>query len=61
MNCSVASAQRHAYVDAELAPAERVAFEAHLAACPACRAEVEGLRALLAAAAALPAAAPLAT
>jgi predicted anti-sigma-YlaC factor YlaD len=47
------------FVDGQLADAgegERV--EAHLAACPGCRAEEAGLRALLAEAAALPAAVP---
>ncbi len=54
MNCSVASAQRHAYVDGELAPAERLAFETHLAGCATCRAEIDALRGLLAGARALP-------
>lgn len=33
-----------AYVCGDLAPAERAAFEAHLAQCPACRAEVDALQ-----------------
>lgn len=42
------------HVDGLLPAPEAAAVEAHLAACAACRAEVEGLRALLAGAAALP-------
>lgn len=42
------------HVDGLLPAPEAAAVEAHLAACAACRAEVEGLRALLAAASALP-------
>jgi anti-sigma factor RsiW len=42
------------YVDAELAPTERAACEAHLRACADCRAVVADLRGLVAAARALP-------
>ncbi len=42
------------HVDGLLSAPAAAAVEAHLAACAACRAEVEGLRALLAGAAALP-------
>ena len=42
------------YVDGELTAPERAGVEAHLAACTACRAEVEGLRDLLRHVAGLP-------
>jgi anti-sigma-K factor RskA len=42
------------YVDGQLESAEASALESHLAGCPACRAELEGLRALLVRAKALP-------
>ncbi len=46
------------FLDGELAPAERVALEVHLADCAECRALLADLRALVAQARALPARAP---
>lgn len=43
-----------AYLDGELAPAERSAVEAHLADCPGCRAHISELRATAALIASLP-------
>jgi anti-sigma factor RsiW len=47
------------YLDDELAPAERAAVEAHLAACRECAVTLEELRAVVARAAALPARPPV--
>jgi anti-sigma factor RsiW len=54
MDCATALTLLDEHVDGTLAPPERTALEAHLAACPACRAELGALRSLLAEAAALP-------
>lgn len=43
MNCALMPYDLHAYVDGELAPAETLAFEAHLVECAACRQEFEAL------------------
>lgn len=54
MNCTAVRAQLDDFVDDTLSPADRSAIEAHLSTCASCRAEVEELRRLIAAAAALP-------
>ena len=46
------------YLDDELSPGERAAFEAHLPTCGACSTTIEELRRVIARAGALPAAAP---
>jgi len=48
-NCERSRELAQAYLDGSLAPAERVAFEHHLAACPACRRVVASYRRLFAA------------
>lgn len=58
MNCREARSRIDEDLDGELAPSERAELEAHLRACARCRREAEGLRALLAEAAALPARVP---
>jgi len=49
MNCERSRELAQAYLDGSLAPAERVAFEHHLGACPACRRVVASYRRLFAA------------
>jgi anti-sigma factor RsiW len=46
MDCKKFKARLHAYLDGELTPAEREAFDLHVLDCPVCRAEVEGYRGL---------------
>jgi hypothetical protein len=48
MNCSDYSARLQDYVDHELGSAETRTFEAHLAGCASCRAQLEALKNLLA-------------
>jgi len=48
-NCERSRELAQAYLDGSLAPAERVAFEHHLAACPPCRRVVASYRRLFAA------------
>ncbi|MBI4869895.1 MAG: zf-HC2 domain-containing protein [Candidatus Wallbacteria bacterium] len=45
--CDFYRTQLSAYVDEELGRSERASLEAHLAACPGCGAELEGLRGLV--------------
>jgi|GEM_PF-595713 len=55
MTVDCLSAERvYEYLEGGLSPVERASFEAHLAACPACRAAVETRRRIAEAAAALP-------
>jgi len=54
MNCGEARLLLDDLLDGTIAGDRRRALEAHLAGCEACRSEAEGLRALLAGAAALP-------
>jgi hypothetical protein len=54
MDCAVVSARLDDFVDGELPAVEREALAAHVATCERCRAELDGLRKLLAAAGALP-------
>ncbi|MES2694207.1 MAG: zf-HC2 domain-containing protein, partial [Verrucomicrobiota bacterium] len=51
MNCQHCSEQLHDYAAAphSLAAADRLALEAHLTTCPACRAELDSVRRLRAA------------
>lgn len=53
MNCTDCRGKLNDYVDRALPPTEAGAVEAHVAGCPGCRREVEGLRTLLANARAL--------
>lgn len=46
MNDCEHTREAHAYCDGELSPEEAARFEAHLADCAACRAELEAARAL---------------
>ncbi len=46
MECSQASGRLSAYLDGEIAAAERGAIEQHVRACPACEAELAALRRL---------------
>ena len=54
MNCETVLERLDDYLEGVLAPGERAELERHLGDCGACRGEAEGLRALLAAARALP-------
>ena len=54
MNCSDWNEKLHDHVDGTLAHADTAALGAHLATCPACRAQLASLRALRAAAKNLP-------
>jgi anti-sigma factor RsiW len=54
LTCDQASELLTAYLDGELADAERAAVEAHLSGCPACQSRVEALRSAIAALATLP-------
>jgi anti-sigma factor RsiW len=47
--CPRTAAQADAHVDGELSPSAAAALDAHLRACPPCRAYVHALRGLLAA------------
>lgn len=55
MKCRDCSEKLSDYVDGALTPAEASAMESHVAACPACQAELASLRELLDSAHALPA------
>jgi hypothetical protein len=48
MNCTHCQQALNDYVDAEAAPALMTEIETHLAGCPACRAQLDSLRTLLA-------------
>lgn len=54
MNCSDCTDKLSAHLDGDLPPSDTRALDAHLATCPACRRELDSLRALVASAAALP-------
>lgn len=54
MNCTACSEQLDDYVDGALPPAAARELETHLAACAGCRTQLDALRALRAATAALP-------
>lgn len=54
MTCERIEERLSAYLEGELAPAERAAFEAHLAACPGCAGLAVVMRNAMAAAAAFP-------
>lgn len=54
MTCQECSEQQGDYVDDELSPADRLAFEAHLQTCASCTSELADLRALLVLAGRLP-------
>ncbi len=43
-SCHYLAADLSAYFDGELEPASRQKVEAHLAACPSCRQQLEGMR-----------------
>lgn len=53
-NCATCSPLLDEYLDGTLDDARRAAVEAHLAGCPACRAELEAIRRIAAEARALP-------
>ncbi len=54
IDCDRCSARLDAFLDDELAPAEREEIVAHLASCPGCRAEEAALRSILSEARELP-------
>jgi anti-sigma factor RsiW len=58
MSCAERREALSAYVDDELAPAERAELETHLAGCPACREALAGARRLSSQLSALPAPVP---
>ena len=54
IDCGTCSTRLDAYFDGELPAAEREEVDAHLASCPACRAEASAIRSILEEARALP-------